>query len=116
MTWTNAVPGTLQVHVDELDEHAPPNSKWRDALDRISVTLAALREKLGGDYGAITAEFGESHEISLARWAGRDPETRLLVWFSYQQRDAPAGFRGSIYPPDILTRAHPAAPPPEPTA
>jgi hypothetical protein len=116
MTWTNAVPGTLQVHVDEFDDHVSPESEWRDALERISVTLAALRDKLGGDYGEITAEFGESHKVSLARWVGREPETRLLVWFSYQQQDAPEGLRGSVYPPDILARAHPVAPPPEPAA
>jgi len=51
------------VDVGELDVHVPAGSKWRDELDRIAVPLSALREKLGGDDGNVTDEFGESHSI-----------------------------------------------------
>jgi hypothetical protein len=83
-------------------------SKWRDELTRIAVPLSTLREKLGGEEGVVTDEFGESHPISIVEWTGHDPATRLLIWFTYQQRNAPEGFRESVYPPDVPERAHPS--------
>lgn len=111
MTWANAVPGTLRLHVDELDVAVPRDSKWRDDFETtISVSLDALRERLGGESGTITDAFGAAHSLSVARWAGKDPATRLVVWFSYQQADLPDGFRGSVYPDDVLARVHPGHP------
>jgi hypothetical protein len=103
--WTNAVPGTLQLHVGEVDAHVPRGSRWRDELRGIAVTFSTLREKLGGAEGLVTDEFGDSNPISIAKWADHDPATRLLIWFTYQQQDAPEGFRGSVYLPDVLERA-----------
>jgi hypothetical protein len=105
--WTNAVPGTLQLRVDEVDVHVPRGSRWRDELTRIAVPLSTLRERLVGEEGLVTDEFGDSHPISIAEWKGHDPATRPLIWFTYQQRNAPEGFRGSVYPPDVLERAQP---------
>ncbi len=99
--------GTLELHVDEVDVHVPRGSRWRDELTRVAVPLSTLREKLRGDEGLVTDEFGDSHPISVATWADHEAATRLLIWFTYQQRDAPDGFRGSIYPADVLERAHP---------
>ncbi|HET9289233.1 MAG TPA: hypothetical protein VFO26_16895 [Gaiella sp.] len=107
MGWTNVARGTLELHVDEVDVHVPTGSRWRDELRGIALPVSTLRETLGGEEGLVTDEFGDSHPISIAEWADRDPETRLLVWFTYQQQNAPDGFRGSIYPPDVLERAHP---------
>jgi hypothetical protein len=66
---TNAVRGTLELHVDEVDVHVPRRSRWRDELTRIAVPLSTLREKLGGEDGLVADEFGDSHPISVAMWA-----------------------------------------------
>lgn len=81
--------GTLELHVDEVDVHVPRGSRWRDELTRVAVPLSTLREKLRGDEGLVTDEFGDSHPISVATWADHEAATRLLIWFTYQQRDAP---------------------------
>ena len=109
MSWANAVPGTLRLHVDNLDVAVPRDSKWRgDFETTVSVSLSELREQMGGHEGTLTDEFGAEHPLSLARWAGDDPATPLVVWFSYQQADAPDGFRGSVYPNDVLLRTCPS--------
>lgn len=108
MPWTNAVPGTLRLHVEELDVAVPQDSKWREDFETtISVSLRELRERLDGNDGTLTDEFGAEHPLSVARWADDDPATRLVVWLSYQQDDAPEGFRGSVYPSDVLARVRP---------
>lgn len=108
MQWTNSVPGTLRLHVEELDVAVPQDSKWREDFETtISVSLRELRERLDGNDGTLTDEFGAEHPLSVARWADNDPATRLVVWFSYQQDDAPEGFRGSVYPSDVLARVRP---------
>jgi hypothetical protein len=108
--WTNVVPGTLCLHVEEVRKGPAPESKWTELAETFSVPLAALREALGAaDEGVILDPFGKAHPISLKRWSKNAPATRLLVWFSYQQNDAPEGLRGTIYPPDMLARARPAA-------
>ena len=108
---TNVVPGTLCLHVEEVRKGAAPESKWTELAETCSVPLAALREALGAaDEGEVVDPFGEAHPISLKRWSNSDPATRLLVSFSYQQNDAPERFRGTVYPPDMLSRARPAAP------
>jgi hypothetical protein len=108
MTWTNVVPSTVEAQVGDLDGFLPRDSEWRPALDRLSVPLGALRDRFGGDEGIVVDGFSAPHHVSIARWASSDPDTRLVVWFSFQQYDAPPVLRGTIYPPDILDRAFPS--------
>ena len=106
--WERAERRTVHAHVADLDRFLPSDSEWRGDMRRMSVSLLELRERFGGDEGVVVDGFAAPHRVSLAPWAAGDPATRLVVWFSYQQRDLPLGFRGSIYPPDVLARAFPA--------
>jgi hypothetical protein len=91
------------VHIEEVDLEAVPRKEARDRLSRAAVSLSSVREKLGGDLGAIADEFGDLHPLTLAEWSHREPGTRLTIYFTYQQDNLPEGFRGSIYPMDVLT-------------
>src|SRR5262245_8718458 len=106
-SWSNAVRSTVEAHVSELDELAASSQELADALESLSVPLEALRERFGGDEGVVVDGFGDPHALSLAKWTTSDPETRLIVWFSHRQRDAPAELRGSIHPSDVLAKAYP---------
>ncbi len=99
--------GTLELHVDEVDVHVPRGSRWRDELTRIAVPLSTLREKLGGDEGLVTDEFGDSHPISVATWADHDSATRLLIWFTYQQQRRSGRLPRKRLPGRVLERVHP---------
>lgn len=105
--WKAAVPGSVEVEV-EREGLLPPDSKWADTVRRLGVSLQELRERFGGDEGIVVDGFDAPHRVSIARWATSDPGTRLVVGFSYQQRNAPVGLRGTVYPPDVLARAFPA--------
>jgi hypothetical protein len=106
--WRAAVRGSVEVEVVHLEGLVRRDAKWADALRRLSVSLQELRERFSGDEGIVVDGFSAPHRVSTARWATSDPATRLVVYFSYQQRDAPAGLRGTIHPPDVLGRAFPA--------
>ena len=97
-----AVRGTLCVHVRKLDTSGVPNVEARAHLVENAVPLTALRKKAGGDKGEIVDEFGDAHALLLGEWASSDPETLVTISFSFQQSNAPAGFRGTVYPSDVL--------------
>ena len=98
---TLAVRGTLRVHISELDIGAI-RAGARHHPVKTAVPLSALRERLGGDEGEIVDEFGDAHALLLGEWADRHPETLVTIYFSFQQNNAPLGFRGSVYPSDVL--------------
>ena len=76
--------------------------EFRKYLEESAVRLSTLREALGGDEGTISDEFGDPHELGLADWVDHPPDTLLTISFTFQQSNAPHGFRGSTYPPDVL--------------
>jgi hypothetical protein len=94
--------GTLSVVVDELNASGVRRPEFRKHLEDSAVRLSTLREALGGASGTIIDEFGDSHELSLEQWADHPPDTLLTIYFTFQQSNAPTGFRGSTYPPDVL--------------
>ena len=98
-----AVRGTLRVHVEELDLERVSRAQLREYLARAAVTLSAVRERLGGSHGEIVDQFGDPHSLSVAEWSHHEPETRLTIYFTFQQDNAPEGFRGSTYPLDVLS-------------
>jgi hypothetical protein len=97
---------SVGLHVEARDE-VGRQERWREQLDAMSVPLSVLRNALGGDDGALLDEFGRAHPVSLAPWADRDPSTRLLFHFTFQQRDAPPGLNASVYFGDVLARLVP---------
>jgi hypothetical protein len=97
-----AVRGTLSVVVDELNASGVRRLEFRKHLEDSAVRLSTLREALGGASGTIIDEFGDSHELGLEQWADHPPDTLLTIYFTFQQSNAPTGFRGSTYPPDVL--------------
>ncbi len=97
-----AVRGTLNVVVDELNASGVRRPEFRKYLETSAVRLSTLREVLGGDEGMIIDEFGDPHELSLADWVDHSPDPLLTIYFTFQQSNAPDGFRGSTYPPDVL--------------
>ena len=98
-----AVRGTLRLHVEELDLERVSRAQLREYLARAAVTLSAVRERLGGSHGEIVDQFGDPHSLSVAEWSHSEPETRLTIYFTFQQDNAPEGFRGSTYPLDVLS-------------
>lgn len=107
MDWKSATPGTIRVHVDALEHMASADNRWQPVLLGLSVSLADARSRMGGDEGTARDGFGDTHEISLVSWHNSDPDTRIVIWFSYQQKGVPDGLRGSVYPSDVLTRLGP---------
>jgi hypothetical protein len=96
-------PDSVRLHIEARDE-VGAKEKWREHFDAISVPLSVLRDALGGEPGSLLDEFGRAHQVSLAPWADWDPSTRLLFYFTFQQRDAPLELHGSIYFGDVLAR------------
>lgn len=78
-------------------------AQMREYLARAAVSLSAVQERLGGSHGEIVDQFGDPHSLSVAEWSHREPETRLTMNFTFQQDNAPEGFRGSTYPLDVLS-------------
>jgi hypothetical protein len=104
-----AVRGTLRLRVQRLDTSGVANAAARALLAENAVPLSALRERVGGDVGEIVDEFGDAHALLLGEWASCDPDTLVTISFSFQQSNAPAGFRGTVYPSDVLARARAAS-------
>jgi len=105
-----AVRGTLRLHVEELDlesvaraQMSVSRAQLREYLARAAVTLSSVQERLGGSHGEIVDQFGDPHSLSVAEWSHREPETSLTIYFTFQQDNAPEGFRGSTYPLDVLS-------------
>ncbi|MDF2751086.1 MAG: hypothetical protein K0T00_2262 [Gaiellaceae bacterium] len=90
------------MRVQRLDTSGVPNAAARAHLAENAVPLSALRERVGGDVGEIVDEFGDAHALLLGEWTSRDPDTLVTISFSFQQSNAPAGFRGTVYPSDVL--------------
>lgn len=92
------------MHIQELDVEAVSRQEARDVLSSRAVTLSSVRDKLGGSHGEMVDDFGDPHPLSVAEWSDREPETGLTIYFTYQQDNLPEGFRGSVYPVDVLSR------------
>lgn len=101
--YAHAVRGTLRLHIEESDLDAVRRPDAREHLAAAAVSLSALRKKLRRGHGAIVDPFGDTHPLSLSSWATREPETRITIYFTYQQHNLPEGFRGSIFPLDVLS-------------
>ena len=78
-------------------------AQLREYLARAAVTLSSVQERLGGSHGEIVDQFGDPHSLSVAEWSHRELETRLTIYFTFQQDNAPEGLRGSTYPFDVLS-------------
>jgi hypothetical protein len=86
---------------------APADDRWRPVLAELSVSLADVRSRVGGDEGTARDGFGDTHAISLGPLEMSAADTLVVVWFSYQQVGMPDGLRGSIYPSDVLAMLGP---------
>lgn len=95
------------MHLDTLDQMAPADDNWQPVLGELSVSLADVRSRIGGDEGTARDGFGDKHDISVASLDMSAPDTPVVIWFSYQQVGVPDGLRGSIYPRDVLAMLGP---------
>ena len=84
------IPGAYEVEVVELDDtllaSAQLSPEIQAALERdkakalAAQSLASLREALGGDETDIADPSGQTHRISLTKWATANPDKTFLVF------------------------------------
>lgn len=95
------VPGTMTVNLrpaDSSDRGAQTavQKKMGEAVKSTPssiISLASLRQELGGDEGEITDPmFGKKHRVSLKQWSHLAPDTEFVMEFIFKPDiNTPAG-------------------------
>ncbi len=80
----DALPADPYLELNAYHEDDPHRTHFPDGTAKPSLpSLAACRKRFGGDTGSVIA-FGRSVSVSLALWAGADPEKTYIEEIHHQ--------------------------------